>query len=301
MRAVLLLTLSLLVSCAGVGCKSPPDPARTLSEVKLLVSRLNARSPSGDWGDINLLVGISNDTLEFLSQDFSEAEITAVKRMIPELAGVLALEKRHDSDRCDGNDSRTVQAKLLADFRKRISGPTFLDGTSGIRMKQTFMPSIPLAQLVPEIVAALSAEYKRLRQENRRIFGSDKWDNASFCDSECSCVANHLGGAVRRADPSRPVLYMTMTGGCFAGGVCPMRQAWPMASGKPPLPTSWTHHVVLLIGDGKGGWAFLDPIAFGDMKPRSAAEWYNGFHHEYSSDYYVSPKAKTIGTDVPQS
>jgi hypothetical protein len=182
-------------------------------------------------------------------------------------------------------------------LRARLTGAAGFTSSAGLSLDQNEVPSIPIAALDPGLEKAMSDRMTELRRKHKKIFGSAKYDNETYCESECTCIANNLGAAVKAADPRREVLYVFMTGGCRSGGVCPYPDAAP-----PPADNSmltWTSHEAVVIDDGKGGWSFVDPLVFNDLKGHSAAEWYSHFQHKVKAKYYVSPRAVTLGWDGP--
>jgi hypothetical protein len=258
--------------------------------------------PTGTWKDFDLLRGVSNETLDFLSQEFTEDEVKAAAALMPQLGTLVELPLLYKGVACIPEDEREPKpirqnTRLMRALRAKMSGASGFSSSAGLMLDQDSTPALPMGSIGADLEKAMSDRMATLRREHRKIFGSSKFDNETYCESECTCIANHLGAAIKAADPKRTVLYVFMRGGCMSGGVCPHPDAEPPP--KDRIMTTWTSHEALVVDDGKGGWSFVDPLVFGDLKAHSAADWYSHFQHKVKANYYVSPQPITLGWDRP--
>lgn len=300
-RALLAHALVFIVcSTSFLSCREPVEPAKTYPEIALLLEHMKESPPAGNWKDFNLLRGISNETLEFLSQDFTESETKAALSVMPALGTLLSLPDLASKANCPaeaGLPTASVlqNTQLLRTLRTRLSGAQGFTSSAGLALDQNGPPTLAHANLGEALEKALNDKMAALKREHKKIFGERRHENEVYCEDECTCIANNLGAAVKAADPGRTVLYVFMTGGCAPAGVCPYPDAEPPP--KDHAMMQWTSHEAIAVGNSHGEWNFVDPLVFGDTKGHSAAEWYARFQHKTKASYFVSPKAVTLGWD----
>ena len=257
----LLLLLDLSIIIATAGCESPPNPTQTLDEVKQLATRLEARNSSYDFTALGLLRGVSNDTLDFLAQDFTQDE----KNNAPEPRVKLLLSFRE-------------HLVTFTSYNKALTGKKY----TYLRLQITAPPDVPKVQITADLKTVLTDGLAKLSQDNHSIYGDGKLYAKVYCSTDCSCLANRLGHLVQKAAPDMAVLYLMITGGAPDGGV------GTIPSDQKPLPYStMNHHVVAVVGDPQGGWGVIDPLVFGDAEPRSILDWYKQFQHDTPMVYRV--------------
>ena len=172
--AVILLGLGCLVAC-----QSPKDIARTAAELKFLNDRVSQKPPRYDFTDFSLLDGVSEDTLIFLSQDFSRDEENSVTE---------------------------EYKRKLRDFKSHLSG-------SWLSVIPANLSDIPMAKVDSAVRENLSHQLGDLRQRHLRVWGDGVHYDEVFCEDECECIARHLGEDLQSRHPEVSVLYLRIVGG----------------------------------------------------------------------------------------
>lgn len=253
---------SILFSLAGC-IDRPRDPERFRNDVETLVNRLGGRGKTSSTSlidDLNLLRGISSDTLWVLSREISDQTL---KEYLVGRGAQKTLDLYH-----------AVRSRFDRGYLTTAS--------------QIASPQSPVAQISDNethtIESALRPVYSSIvsRSEISSWSVEDKVRTPHYCRNECACVASNLGAGLRQAFPNRNAVLIYFSSGSPQGGVTAY-------TGTEMTRRSWMYHVALAVESPEMSWVIVDPIIFRNLKPHTLEDWKGRFETTELVTYLLKP------------